>query len=194
MLLRRIEIENFLSIKRRLPVDFDRKVSVLLGSNDHGKSNILAALLCLNDDTPILEDEINWDANGETSISFSFDLTGKETKAWKEIVEKLRKDVHERTVRIESASEFDGLATAQQTASALPTDGIEPIPVLPAVSAAQVATPPAKSVTTKTAVEEKHRFLPEELPQAILNPALANMTLSRVGTGKSLQIDGVDIS
>ena len=80
MLLSKVEITDFLSIRGKLRIDFDKKVTVFLGANDHGKSNILSALEHLNDDTPITEDEKNWDAAGVPAISFVFELGQVETK------------------------------------------------------------------------------------------------------------------
>ena len=62
MFLRRITITDFLSIRGTLTLDLDPRVTILLGANDHGKSNILRALTKLNDDTVITRDEVNWDA------------------------------------------------------------------------------------------------------------------------------------
>ena len=64
MWLKRIEITDFLSIKGTLPIDIDKKVTILLGSNDHGKTNILKSLEHLNDDVPIKEDEVNLERPG----------------------------------------------------------------------------------------------------------------------------------
>jgi recombinational DNA repair ATPase RecF len=83
MLLTRVEITDFLSIKGKLPIDFDKKVSILLGANDHGKSNILAAIEHLNEGKPITQDEENWDAKGVPTISFQFSLDETEKKEWK---------------------------------------------------------------------------------------------------------------
>ena len=62
MWLKRIEMTDFLSVKGSLPIDTDKKITILLGSNDHGKTNILKAVEHLNDDFPMTEEEINWDA------------------------------------------------------------------------------------------------------------------------------------
>jgi recombinational DNA repair ATPase RecF len=47
MLLARLEITDFLSIKGTLPIDLDKKITIMLGSNDHGKSNVLRAFVTL---------------------------------------------------------------------------------------------------------------------------------------------------
>src|SRR5690349_20819850 len=62
MILTQIQAKDFLSIKGSMAIDMDKKITILLGSNDHGKSNILRAIQHLNEDDPILETEANWDA------------------------------------------------------------------------------------------------------------------------------------
>ena len=42
-------------------VILDSRINVLIGANDHGKTNILYAIKCLNDDNPITSDDRNWD-------------------------------------------------------------------------------------------------------------------------------------
>ena len=64
MILTLVEITDFRSIKGTIKLDFDRKITILLGSNDHGKTNILKAVEHLNDGAVITEEETNWDADG----------------------------------------------------------------------------------------------------------------------------------
>ena len=78
MVLKRITIQDFLSIRGEVAVDVDKKVTILLGANDHGKSNILRALTCLNKEQAITEDDRNWDAETAPSISFDFKLNSEE--------------------------------------------------------------------------------------------------------------------
>src|ERR1700720_748163 len=87
MLLGLIEITDFLSTKGTIRINCDPKVTILLGSNDHGKTNILEAIKHLNDDVPITEDETNWDAAGTPAISFIFSLSSAERKEWKALIE-----------------------------------------------------------------------------------------------------------
>ena len=62
MRLRRIEIEGYRSIRDRVIFDLDSEVTVLLGANDHGKTNILSALKHLNDNEAFKPDlDLNWD-------------------------------------------------------------------------------------------------------------------------------------
>lgn len=61
MRLSRIIITGFRSVQKTEEVILDSRINILIGANDHGKTNILCAIKCLNDDTPIIEDDRNWD-------------------------------------------------------------------------------------------------------------------------------------
>ena len=95
MLLRSIEITDFLSVKGSTKLLLDKTITVLLGSNDHGKSNLLKAIEHLNSDRPIKQDEVNWDSTGTASLDFTFKLTNPEREAWSEVVKKIRKELSE---------------------------------------------------------------------------------------------------
>jgi predicted ATPase len=64
MLLSKLKVKNFLSVNGECELPIDGRVTVLLGANDHGKSNLLRALEHLNRDRPILSEEENWDSKG----------------------------------------------------------------------------------------------------------------------------------
>lgn len=80
MKLKTLCLENFLSIRKAVTIDIDPRVTVLLGANDHGKSNILAAIEHSNSSSPITADEKNWDAGSdeEPFISYLFELTAED--------------------------------------------------------------------------------------------------------------------
>ncbi|MGI0085486.1 MAG: ATP-dependent nuclease, partial [Nitrososphaerales archaeon] len=69
-------------MKGTIRLDVDQRVTVLLGSNDHGKSNLLKALLHMNDETAITAEEANWDAEAPPAIEYVFELNDAEQKAW----------------------------------------------------------------------------------------------------------------
>lgn len=63
-------IKGYRSIRDEIELHLDGRITVLLGANDHGKTNILAALQHLNPDAPFVEpDDLNWDSGGTFSDS-----------------------------------------------------------------------------------------------------------------------------
>lgn len=58
MRLVRVSIEGYRSIKERLDVTLDPHVTVLLGANDHGKTNFLQALRHLNEGVGFETDDV----------------------------------------------------------------------------------------------------------------------------------------
>lgn len=67
MKLGRVEITGFKSIKETISLFLDNRVTVILGANDHGKTNILEAITHLNLGNPFTEEDVNWDMAGEKS-------------------------------------------------------------------------------------------------------------------------------
>jgi predicted ATP-dependent endonuclease of OLD family len=85
MNLKKIIITGFKSIKGTEEVLLDNKINILIGANDHGKTNILAAILRLNDDSPIVEDDRNWDLpdTGAVRIQWHFSIDPKELEEFR---------------------------------------------------------------------------------------------------------------
>jgi predicted ATPase len=62
MQLRKVTVKGYRSIAETLELHIDPRVTVILGANDHGKSNLLAAILHLNPDHAFDADrDLNWD-------------------------------------------------------------------------------------------------------------------------------------
>jgi predicted ATP-dependent endonuclease of OLD family len=60
--LRQVSIIGYRSIRERLDFVVDDRVTVVLGANDHGKTNVLHAITHLNQDNPFdAERDLNWD-------------------------------------------------------------------------------------------------------------------------------------
>ena len=79
MRLTRVEIEGYRSIGTKVDIHVQNDVTVLLGPNDHGKTNILNALTHLNPDARFDSNaDLNWDRAAQTSafpsIIFHFRL------------------------------------------------------------------------------------------------------------------------
>src|ERR1700722_18354334 len=61
MRLAKLSIKGYRSIKKEETLVTDERITILIGANDHGKSNLLDALCCLNDANQIKPDDRNWD-------------------------------------------------------------------------------------------------------------------------------------
>lgn len=85
MRLTRVVITGYRSIKQSTTLHVEPDVTVILGPNDHGKTNCLSALLHLNQDRPFDADtDLNWDsaegATGLPAVEAYFALTPKEVE------------------------------------------------------------------------------------------------------------------
>ncbi len=79
MRLVQIEIEGYRSVAAPIALHLDPNVTVILGANDHGKSNLLEALTHLNGDKKFdPERDLNWDMTDDPKnfpfLSFEFEL------------------------------------------------------------------------------------------------------------------------
>src|SRR5262245_25784399 len=92
MKLNKIIVSGFRSIKGTEEILLDNNVNILIVANDHGKSNILAAIQHLNPKTSILDDERNWDLSDTGAVRiqwhFSVDPKNLEQFAYNEPVKK----------------------------------------------------------------------------------------------------------
>jgi chromosome segregation ATPase len=84
MRLARVSIEGFRSIEKKLETVIDPHVTVLLGANDHGKTNFLDALRLMNREHGFEPDDLNWDCTGRAeelpAIEFVLDLNENERR------------------------------------------------------------------------------------------------------------------
>ena len=99
MKLDNLNVSGFRSIKDCLSVIIDERMTILIGANDHGKSNILSAVRCLNDEIDISQEDRNWDAPDDlvVNIEWSFILNGEELEKLKEY-ETENKDIDNATL------------------------------------------------------------------------------------------------
>lgn len=71
MRIKRVEIEGYRSIKGKIELHVEPNVTVILGANDHGKTNILTALLHFNEGMPFdLEKDVSWDVQKKDPQAF----------------------------------------------------------------------------------------------------------------------------
>lgn len=83
MRLERATIAGYRSIREPFKLDLDRRVTVVLGANDHGKTNLLSAILHLNADHRFdQEKDLNLDYEGREgefpAVGYSFRLSDEE--------------------------------------------------------------------------------------------------------------------
>jgi len=175
MILKRVVVQNFLSFRDRLAIDLDRSITILLGSNDHGKSNLLAALVHLNDEVPITQDECNWDDLGGPALSFELELTAPEFEKWAAAVGQAILEIQEDKARISSGA---------IAPDASPSDPHQPPIRINLRGPGAVPASPKRS---------RRRWTPVETPPGLLNPSLAALTLSRTGVDSPLMIAGVPV-
>ena len=77
MRLKMVTIRGFRSIQATIQVPIDRNVTILIGANDHGKSNVLSAIRCLNDENGFQQNDVNWDLLEDATtpeIEWKFEL------------------------------------------------------------------------------------------------------------------------
>ena len=89
MRLVKTTIEGYRSIKEPLEVHLDPRVTVALGANDHGKSNLLDAFLHLNPDHRFdAERDLNWDRLDESDslprVTYELRLDDREIEELRE--------------------------------------------------------------------------------------------------------------
>src|ERR1051326_6886035 len=98
MFFRKMQLTDFLSIKGTLAVDIDKRVTIVLGSNDHGKTNLLVAMQHINEHQPILTEEANWDSTSEPRLDYEFEFSEDERRLWRQLI-------HAHLAALESATD-----------------------------------------------------------------------------------------
>lgn len=88
MKLTKIVIDAFRSVRTPQTLHIDQLVTVLIGPNDNGKTNLLEAIRALNDDHPHVETDRNWDVEdpAKPRIEYHFELDPEEIKQLKALL------------------------------------------------------------------------------------------------------------
>lgn len=86
MKLNKLTVEGFKSFKKKQNLIVDEKITIFIGANDHGKTNLLEAINRLNDNSQMTQDDKNYDLpdGSDCRITWSFILTIKEIEKIKE--------------------------------------------------------------------------------------------------------------
>lgn len=115
MHLFRVEIEGYRSFRDPVTVEVDSRCTVILGANDHGKSNLLAALAHLNEDAGFQPDDLNWDcadAKGELPrVGYRLRLTDAEVS---EVTEAVRRTMNQESAEKEATEAALAVANAER--------------------------------------------------------------------------------
>lgn len=97
MRLTRVQIQSYRSITNNVEFVVEPRVTVVLGPNDHGKSNLLAAIVHLNNDAPFIADDLNWDCHNQHDnlpfIQWEFDLSESDRDQLRKFIEVLNSEV-----------------------------------------------------------------------------------------------------
>jgi predicted ATP-dependent endonuclease of OLD family len=146
--LRQVTIAGYRSIREPLEFVVDDRITVVLGANDHGKTNVLQAIRHLNDDNPFVgERDLNWDyhARGREfpHVEFKFGLSDEERTALLEVenIEIRRRTIREFREGLEEVSRQAD--QAWETAKAELGQANAALTELQAVGEAEVAQPEA---------------------------------------------------
>jgi predicted ATP-dependent endonuclease of OLD family len=124
MKLARINIMSFRSVKEPLVLHIDTKITILIGANDHGKTNLLEAIRSLNDDRPLTTNDKNWDLDQSAEIEYEFTLDSDEQESiWQQMQETItppQAAVSENDVNIEGQDEIrqDAVTTDSESENA----------------------------------------------------------------------------
>lgn len=147
MKLKQVQVDGFRSVKEKLNLFIDPKVTILIGANDHGKTTLLEAIRCVNEGRPLKAEDENWDSvgQGKPTLEFAFHLDPDEIEnlrslaesvAEKESLDNVKKQSEATTTTIDATSstapqspaEPDGNAVAAAPAKAHWDFALNPIP------------------------------------------------------------------
>lgn len=78
MKLKKLILKGYRSIKSEEQLLVDDRITILIGANDHGKTNLLWAIKSLNDDTPIIPDDRRWDLPETATIEIRWHFVATE--------------------------------------------------------------------------------------------------------------------
>jgi len=214
--LRQVSITGYRSIRETLPFDLDDRVTVVLGANDHGKTNVLHAITHLNADTPFeAERDLNWDYHDRGSkfprIDYKLVLSDserealfKEENAWirTSAISEFRKSLAEAAAEAESAAttakgESDEAAARAAELEAAGTD--PPAAEAAAEEAAAEVSPAAPNAAALSAAKAEASDKLQLAEEAAERAAVARKRVA-LGAAEEMQLramldgeDGLDI-
>jgi predicted ATP-dependent endonuclease of OLD family len=191
MILTKVRVKNFLSVNGQLEFPVDPQVTVLLGANDHGKSNLLRALTYLNKDNSITVADENWDSKG-AKIDFEFKLTESERKEFNDLLARKMQDLADLGKELD---EFIPLTTGEEESE----DEDSATILIPSarLAAKGPAKKPASKPRTGEDVEGDLSDIQNEISylELVLGSTPDNIvTISRDGVGAHRSFAGVEFA
>lgn len=135
MKLKQVHVDGFRSVKEKLNLFIDPKVTILIGANDHGKTTLLESIRCLNEDRPLKAEDENWDSvgQGKPTLEFVFQPDPDEIES----LRSLAKNAAEKASLDDAKKQAEATTTK---ADATSSTASEP-PAEPAENGNQVASP-----------------------------------------------------
>ena len=204
MKLTEIQLKNFLSIKGRSGFPLDPNVTVLLGANDHGKSNFLRALRCLNSDVPITREDENWDSPG-AEVLFIFSLRDSEQDELHKIY--VNREAVKNAHLAEMLKKTEEIRQLEEQRVALSTPGVTVTETISgSVKSSVLAQPATQAVALPKVSQDKSTVSLTGSPAALdsvdeqlsfLKNILASpekVRLSRTGVGGALCLNGIQLA
>jgi hypothetical protein len=200
MHLTKLKVRNYLSVNGECELPIDGRVTILLGANDHGKSNLLRALEHLNFGNAIKEDDQNWDST-DCRLDFLFHLNEAETQRitamsdeYLQLMAQAEQSEH-RAQQPEPEDDDDETRVEPQEATTAATTRSPgaATATAPAVSTATVSPKPTPAPLPAAEEDEREPTAQELFEETEFLAKIARsstLTLTRDGVGASLSVDG----
>jgi energy-coupling factor transporter ATP-binding protein EcfA2 len=204
MLLSKLRVRNFLSVNGQCELPIDGRVTVLLGANDHGKSNLLRALEHLNLDTPIRAEEANWDSE-EARLDFIFQINDQEAARLTTARDACAAEYAHLLKKEEAATVIDSISVEEEEEEpaiaqagpltqagvvrplAAPSTVIRPVNTVPQIDEEEDEDAEPRDQSSATVLENLN------LLNSLTKP-LRQLTLTRDGVDAELSVEGRNIN
>jgi predicted ATPase len=170
MKLKSIWIDGFRSVRDRVRLFVDPRISILIGANDHGKTTLLEAVRCLNEDRPITEGDENWDSvgKGKPVLEYKFELDPDEFEELRAIGVRHQEEQAQRAAESAQSSE-DSSEDSTESDKADAEGDAASVTVAAPPSPPVIAMPPVPRVVeySKSGIEGELTLRPEPYLDAI---------------------------
>ena len=106
MKLKQVRVDGFRSVKEQVRLFIDPKVTILIGANDHGKTTLLDAIRCFNEDRTLTPEDENWDTvnQGKPILEFDFAVDEEESVQLRALAHDVAEKEHTQKVADAAAS------------------------------------------------------------------------------------------